>query len=334
MASKSDKRRCLSQSAASDWRFSGAVGQKNEGEHYTRYAAAKVNLSAGKHHATHAFRSNHIAELRRKKINTPEFKKKRMANKKLRSALRHRKEKQEGTTYESNCALLTEPAVQRKNMLENQNNAVHTVFDEESDEAEAIILLDLETSGLSRDCDILQIAAKSNGKSFSSYVSPVGPIAVSASNANGLTAAYGELMFHGEKVTSMPLRIVIFDFLRWLESLNKRCFIVTHNLSHDGPILYKAFITCNLIHEFSLIVSGFTDSLTVHRRVTKRRGRGECSIAGLCNFFNISCIGAHNAEADVRILSQTLHAAKVTHNIILENSKSWDQKNTLFYYIC
>lgn len=332
MASKSDKRRCLSLSASSDYRFSQVIGQKNEGEDYTRHAAAKVALSPGKHHENHVSRITRVTERRRIKINTVEFKRRRMANKKLRSALRHKKEKNERVTYETNCSLLTEsgvPEVQVDNIPEQLgNNLGDPIFYSENDEVEAVVLLNLETSGFQHNCDILQIAAACNGKKFNSFINPSVPVA--ATIANGLTAAYGELMLHGKKVTSMPLRVVLFNFLQWLESLGKPCYIVTHNLSYDGPRLHMTFVACNLDKELRYTVSGFIDSLALLRKITERRGKGESSISGLCALFKISCAGAHNAEADVRILGQVLHAAKVTHEMLLQNSKPWDVVTTIW----
>ncbi|KAK0074939.1 hypothetical protein PV326_012041, partial [Microctonus aethiopoides] len=103
-------------------------------------------------------------------------------------------------------------------------------------------------------------------------------------------------MLHGEKVTSMPLRVVLFNFSQWLESLVKSCYIVTHNHSYDGPRLDMAFVTCNLDKELSYTVSGFIDSLAVLRKITERRGKGESSISGLCALFKISGAVPHNAE--------------------------------------
>lgn len=77
-----------------------------------------------------------------------------MLLKKLRSAVRYKKEGVEGVTYETNCALLTEPAIPANEENDSSN---------EEDLCEIpIILLDLETSGFQADCDILQIVAKCN----------------------------------------------------------------------------------------------------------------------------------------------------------------------------
>lgn len=67
----------------------------------------------------------------------------------MKAALLYQKEASEGITYKSNCSLLSVPAVQQ-------------VVDEESSDEEIvevlIVFLDLETSSLHRNCEILQIA--------------------------------------------------------------------------------------------------------------------------------------------------------------------------------
>ncbi|KAK0074940.1 hypothetical protein PV326_012042 [Microctonus aethiopoides] len=188
IASKSDKQRCLNLSASSDYRFSGVIGQKNEGEDYNRQAAAEVALSSEKHHENHVSRITRVKEQRRIKINTVEFKRRRMANKKLRSALQHKKYKKR------RCYLRNELFSSHRirstwstsgNIPElPDNNLGDAIFDSEKDEVEVVVLLDLETSGLHHDCDILQIAAACNGKKFNSYINPNGPIPIAATIAN------------------------------------------------------------------------------------------------------------------------------------------------------
>ncbi|KAK0159825.1 hypothetical protein PV327_010897 [Microctonus hyperodae] len=83
--------------------------------------------------------------------------------KKNRTALLHRRENIEGVTYKSNCTLLTEPAIV------GEDQVTYPDFITDSDE-NAAVLFDLETSGLDKNCDILQIAAKYGNKKFNIYI--------------------------------------------------------------------------------------------------------------------------------------------------------------------
>ncbi|XP_011858949.1 PREDICTED: uncharacterized protein LOC105556464, partial [Vollenhovia emeryi] len=157
MASKAPKSRCYSLTASSDYRFASTIAQKNEGEHFIENVFKSAGMSPGKHHYRHAQRVQRTVIDRRRRILTPEYKKRRLALKKTRTALRHRREDREGVTYQTNCTLLDAP-----NPEVNTNIIDHTNSEPEIDDEQyqSIVFLDLETSGLSKDCDILQIAAK------------------------------------------------------------------------------------------------------------------------------------------------------------------------------
>lgn len=71
----------------------------------------KLNLSPGKYHSRHVKVTDDILRKKRIAIKTRELKSRRNLNKKIKSSLRHRKKNIEGITYESGCALLTEPAI-------------------------------------------------------------------------------------------------------------------------------------------------------------------------------------------------------------------------------
>lgn len=243
MASKAPKSRCYSKSASADFRFACAVGQKNMGEGYTQWILKKLCKSPGKHHSRHVLASQKTLQRRRQLMKTSAYKKRRMHLKKLRVALRHKKENVEGITYQSNVDLLNELAEEDKSDLEEEdNNDI------------AIVLLDLETSCFEMNCDILQIAAKYGKKSFNIYVNPVQDISFSASQANGLTSCYGELMYNGRQVPSVPIRAALGSLHEWLTSLGKKCCIATHNLSFDGPRFMKQVIKCSLINGFSEVI--------------------------------------------------------------------------------
>ncbi|XP_011171636.3 uncharacterized protein LOC105204279 [Solenopsis invicta] len=198
MASKAPKSRCYSKTASADFRFACTVGQKNIGEGYTQAILKKLGKSPGKHHSRHVAASQKILQRRRQLMKTSAYKKRRMHLKKLRAALHHRKENVEGITYQSNVDLLNKLAEEDKTDLEEEdNNDI------------AIVLLDLETSGFEMNCDILQIAAKYGKNSFDIYVNPVQDISVSASQANDLTSCYGELMYNGRQVPSVPIRAAL-----------------------------------------------------------------------------------------------------------------------------
>ncbi|XP_011859310.1 PREDICTED: uncharacterized protein LOC105556809 [Vollenhovia emeryi] len=327
MASVAPKSRCYSLTASSDYRFALTVGHKNEGPQFMQNVLKSAGLSPGKHFSKHIAKTQRVLQRRRILTKAPEYKKRRLALKKLRTALRHRKENVEGITYQSNCTLLDKPEEDR-----NNKTVQHTSSDEENNDESnpLIVLLDLETSGLNRDCDILQIAAKCGRASFSTYINPKKQISAAVTEANGLTNFQGVLLYHGLAVKSVTLRLAMSELHLWLSARSTPPYIATHNLSFDGSRFHDAIVSCNLQEEFQQVVRGFIDTLTVIRKVTERKKKGECSISGLANWLNIPTEGAHNAENDVRILQKILRSAKITHQNLIDSAKTWDEQTGIW----
>lgn len=236
-----------------------------------------------------------------------------------RAALRYRKENIEGVTYESNCSLLSEPAIQ----AEEQVTCPDFVNDENEN---PVVLFDLETSGLDKNCDILQVAAKYGNKKFNVYVKPTKEISANATAANGLINCQGDLLYRGVKVDSVPMRLALVNLLEWLKSIGKKCYLAAHNLSFDGPRLFRMISKYSLLDDYSEIVCGFIDTLEVIRKTTNKRGRGACSISGLSNTLKISSVGAHNAIYDCDILSKILYKLDITGAILIKTAHSFQDK--------
>ncbi|XP_074102212.1 uncharacterized protein LOC141529528 [Cotesia typhae] len=265
MASKAPKSRCYSRTASADYRFACAIGQKNVREGYVKKIAQKINLTSSNHLTRHISSRERILLQRRALIKTHAYKKRRMQLKKFRSMLRHRKENQEGVTYQSNCSLFTQPAVLEKEIDDNDN-----YINSEEDTCEyLIILLDLETSGFEADCDILQIAAQCGKKIFATYIDPVRQISQKPSEAHGLTNCSGKLFYYGKQVESVSLRLALSNLYEWLKSLGKKCCIATHNLAFDGPRLFRAIDKNILTSDYSEVVYGFVDTL---KKIREKRG--------------------------------------------------------------
>lgn len=103
----------------------------------------------------------------------------------------------------------------------------------------------------------------------------------------------------------------------------KKCYIAAHNLNFDGPKLYDAIKFCNLKSDFLEIVYGFIDTLSVIRKHTNRKGKGQCTIVGLSNWLNLSSSGVHNAIYDVDILDKILQQCKVSKDILINSATNF-----------
>lgn len=189
-----------------------------------------------------------------------------------------------------------------------------------------IILLDLETSGLDMECDILQIGAKCGKKTFDIYINPTKLIPRRATHFNGLSNSpdCDFLMYNGEKVASVPLQIAMEKFLQWLSSFERKCCIVAHNLNFDGSRMFVALVRCSLISEFSNVILGFTDSLLVLQTIRGRTGIN--SIKYLTEEFSICATGAHNAIYDCKILHEILIECNVTAKTLIQYATPFEEK--------
>lgn len=127
-------------------------------------------------------------------------------------------------------------------------------------------------------------------------------------------------MHNGVKVPSVPIRIALGNFCTWLQSFGKKSCIATHNLAFDGPRLFRAITKNNLISNFSTLIHGFIDTLSIIRKVTGRKGKDSCTLSGLADALNIQKIGAHNAVNECAILYKILKKLEISNSTLLESA--------------
>ena len=186
-----------------------------------------------------------------------------------------------------------------------------------------IVLLDLATSGLGNDCDILQIATKCDDSSFDRYVTPVHDITVSATRVNGLRIRDGNLTYHGRIVPTVPISVALKQLHEWLTSIGKKCCIAAHNISYHGHRFMRDVVRYSLQTEFSEVIYGFVDTIQIIRTRTNRREIGSYSLTNLATVFRIPIDEAENAARGCEILYQILEHLTITPQDLLTNSKTF-----------
>ncbi|KAJ8670909.1 hypothetical protein QAD02_002168 [Eretmocerus hayati] len=147
IVSKAPKSRLYGKSFSGDARVACAISKKNNGEIFTADVAKKLTLSPGRNALKYSSRVDTHHYRRKNKAATRAFKLSRILLKKAKKALRHKNEAVEGTTYERDVGLLTSlhETIPVRQIRENLDPV--------------IVYFDLETGGLSKSADILQIAA-------------------------------------------------------------------------------------------------------------------------------------------------------------------------------
>ncbi|XP_017888613.1 uncharacterized protein LOC108630062 [Ceratina calcarata] len=305
-----------------DYRVASSIAQKNEGEKYLQDALLKWNLSPGSHLSKHIEQVTKSAKMRSEKAKTPAFKLHRHTLKKNRAQLRNLRETMEGQTYESNIGLFKAPSAittdtsTTSSELEDRikNQAQHSI---------AIVFFDIETSGFSMTDDILQVAMKYNNTVFNKYANSTKRINAKASVIHGLSNEGSDLYFRGVRVESSPIRLLLNDLLAFLNAINKPCILVAHNCNFDSSRLLLKIKEASLIEEFSKIVIGFTDSLSLFRKqFPDRKVKGAFKLTTLAGqLMNLSIKDAHNAICDV-ILLEKLVRKFISYDDLVQNTKS------------
>ncbi|XP_063991234.1 uncharacterized protein LOC135169826 isoform X5 [Diachasmimorpha longicaudata] len=297
---KAPKNLTYSLTRSMDFRVGAAVAEKNEGESYLLQVFEKMDLTIDENLRQHVQRVEGRASQIADRASTVEFKGNRLELKKNRAALRHRNEGSEGLTYQSQMGLISTPVINEQPMPNNE-----TVADLANDEFQ-VVFFDLETSGFSANCDILQIAAGTGSTSFEIYIKPSKPIDRKATEKNHLANVSGDLYMNGILVEAVSIRCALTELLSYLQKFNKKCILVAHNLSFDGPRLLRSIEKASLLNEFHSVVAGLACSLKAykHKMNIQKRKEGNLKLENLARAHvkHVDTKSIHNASYDVYLL--------------------------------
>ncbi|XP_023246840.1 uncharacterized protein LOC111643363 [Copidosoma floridanum] len=320
IVSKAPKTRLYGKTASSDIRVASAINKKNFGEKYNLTLAEKLSLSPGKYSAKYYGKVDSFHKKRYAKSVARSTKLRRLALKKSKTGLKNRKETEEGITYESNIGLCS---------VEVETIPIAT-FNLNS--KSIIIFFDLETGGLSKSSDILQLAAKYKDYEFSVYIKPAQKISEEASGVHGLRLTDGVLQLHGKPVLTISLSEALLAFYEFLCLFKKPCILTAHNCAFDRPRLMAAFEKVFMTKHFQSIVHGFCDTLRITRRITGKNSKGSNKLETLAQLFDISCNKAHDALQDVVMLQQVVEKLKIKNSDLYQNVCTWSDVERKIQY--
>ncbi|XP_062575762.1 protein PML-like [Saccostrea cucullata] len=167
------------------------------------------------------------------------------------------------------------------------------------------MVFDLETTGLARTSDIVQIAAVCGEREFNMYLTPQSPISLDASAATGLTFVGGVLKHNGKKVDHKEPFEGLQQFVEFLKTVDCKPILVGHNIQcFDLPVLMNQLVKCKLLDSFASTVTGFIDTLQVSRKSFSKDDVKDFKQVTLVNTFIGKDYEAHNAIADVKALRE------------------------------
>ncbi|XP_065944826.1 uncharacterized protein [Magallana gigas] len=297
---KAPKNHHFSGSASLNYRVAATVAEKNSGDSYLIAVNKKNGLSPGKF--TKRLCSIRESQSRKRKAiaKSKEAKRRRLELKARRSQSTASKEIQEGSTYKPGIGLAPHHSI---STAEIPGPIVKPQMETVVVEDHAIVLFDLETTGLARTSHIIQLAAVHGEDKFSAYVTPKRPITPSASEITGLVVRNGKLYHLQKEVNAISLIAALDSFLKFLEKYNSGVILVGHNIkSFDCPVLFRALESCSLLSKFSSKVNGFLDTKLLfrisHPNLTSYSQQSLVARLLGCTY------GAHNALEDILALQK------------------------------
>ncbi|XP_061172640.1 uncharacterized protein LOC133191040 [Saccostrea echinata] len=235
----------------------------------------------------------------------------RLANKLKRKRLMQSLPTTKKRRLELKAARLSKEAA--RNVLEGQSYKSDIGLEEDVDlddidpeplrispESSCLMYFDLETTGLSRTSDIIQIAAVCEDRSINVYLNPSVPICKEASAATGLRYDMGQLTLHGEPVPSTDQVSGLTQFVDFTTDCASKPVIVGHNIQNfDLPILQYHLQRHGLLKRFDENVLGFLDTYKLAQKVFDKKTMGNFKQETLVRLCLGKSYDAHNALADV-----------------------------------
>lgn len=202
-------------------------------------------------------------------------------------------------------------------VLEGETYSTNIGFDECTDieditipskefsvDSSSLIVFDLETTGLARTSDILQIACVCGDREFSVYTRPTCTISIGASAATGLTYYGGVLKLKGEAVDSLTILEGLEQFIAFVSSFPKAVLIGHNIISFDIPVLMHNLFKHNLLEKFQDVIFGFVDTLKLSKRIYPKAEMGNYRQENLVQKLLGETYNAHNAVSDVEVLQR------------------------------
>ncbi|XP_024890355.1 uncharacterized protein LOC112466488, partial [Temnothorax curvispinosus] len=311
--SKTTKRNHYGGSESNDFRVASAVCQKNCGTSYVVSVNTKLNLSPGKHTEKYRAQKDKLRAARALSAKTVEKKRRRRQLFQQRHHTNTRAENKEGITYSSGCGFNT--FVELDNSYSIRNTPIPSTS--------ALAFFDLETTGLSKTSEIVQVSAKLGLQEFNAFIVPSHGFSPSASLVTGLSVDDGELFRNGEKMKTMPRRLALKSFIDFLTP--GPVILIAHNGGRfDAPMLLNELRSLGLLQDFQSVVFGFCDTLPLLKKKLPERIKAKKSFRQSVLAEDLvgsgAADGAHDSLVDVRMLANIIESVGINNEELRSNS--------------
>ncbi|KAK3084373.1 hypothetical protein FSP39_012413 [Pinctada imbricata] len=130
------------------------------------------------------------------------------------------------------------------------------------------VIFDIETTGLGRTSDILQISADN----LNIYIQPRCSISEQASIVTGILFDWDtkKMFVKGKEVNSKPVQEALLDFVDYVKRIPKPILVGHNACNFDIPVLTNRLREFKLLEELSTHVLGFVDTLKISKRIFKK----------------------------------------------------------------
>jgi DNA polymerase III alpha subunit (gram-positive type) len=175
-----------------------------------------------------------------------------------------------------------------------------------------LVYFDLETTGLGKHSDIVQIAAVHEyGSSFATYIMPVSNITASATNTHGITKRNGCLYKGGDRIQDVETPANgLRKFFSWLRKTasksDKKVILVAHNaFKFDAPVLINNCRGVGVARKLK-VIDYVCDSLEAFKKQTDHRSK---ALENLMQIYNVAGAQTHDALGDAEGLKKVVEEA-------------------------
>ena len=227
VAAKAPKAQHYSSSGSLKARVGAAVAQKNLGSTYLSKVYETCGLSPGSRFQSHATKTDKRKRQTNLYKTSVEYKRRRLDFSAYKTNAQSSQEVREGRTYESNVGLSSASADNYEIPAPVPVPSYHEI-EESLFRKSTVVMFDLETTSLKKDCDIIQLAACCDDKYFTRYVTPNQSISRCSQKVTGITFMDGTMRHNGRVVNHMPIKQCLEEFLLWLSS-HKPFVLAAHN---------------------------------------------------------------------------------------------------------
>ena len=133
-----------------------------------------------------------------------------------------------------------------------------------------VCYFNLETTGLSDDCEIVQVSAVDFAglRLFDQYAYRNGSINFGSTKVASITKSSGKLFCHGKLVDAVEVNVGLNRFRLWLKELCGRVVLVGHNVrAFDVKQFWNNFKKWHFQDLSCSCIEGFVDTLPLFRNL-------------------------------------------------------------------